>query len=321
MIATIRKMLWCLSTVGVFLCVAGASQVPAADALSFARQEDVIYGRKDGMALTLDVITPKNKANGAAVVWVISGGFFSSHEAINPGFVVELLNRGYTVFAVVHGSQPRYTIPDAIADMNRSVRYIRCHAKDFKIDPQRIGITGGSAGGHLSLMIGNGGTMGNPKAADPVERASSRVQAVACFFPPTDFLNYGKEGVVAMGTGVLSGFKAPFDFRELDPKTRAYVLIDDPARRLEIGRQISPLTHVSKDSAPTLIVHGDADALVPIQQSERIMARFKEAGVPAQLVVKHGAGHGWLTISLDMPTIADWFDKYLLEPKGQSDKR
>jgi acetyl esterase/lipase len=303
-----------LSTIGAFiLLLASASQVPAADSPAFARQEDVIYGRKDGMALTMDVLTPKDKANGAAVVWVISGGFFSSHEAINPGFVLEFLKRGYTVFAVVHGSQPRYTIPDAVADMNRSVRYIRCRAKEFKIDPQRIGITGGSAGGHLSLMIGTAGGLGNPKAADPVERVSSRVQAVACFFPPTDFLNYGKEGVVALGTGTLAGFKAPFEFRELDPKTKAYVPISDPARRLEIGRQISPLTHVSKDSAPTLIIHGDADMLVPIQQSQRIMARFKEVGVPAELVVKHGYGHGWLTITLDIPTIADWFDKHLLE--------
>lgn len=193
------------------------------------------------------------------------------------------------------------------------MHYVRFHAKQFKIDPQRIGITGGSAGGHLSLMIGTAGSTGDPKAADPIERVSSRVQAVACFFPPTDFLNYGKEGVVALGTGTLAGFKAPFEFRELDPKTRAYVQITDPARRLEIGRQISPLNRVSKDSAPTLIIHGDADPLVPIEQSKRIIARFKEAGVPAELVVKHGCGHGWLTIALDIPTLADWFDKHLLE--------
>lgn len=312
MLATIRKSPWYVLTIGALLFLASVSRVPAADFPAFTRQEDVIYGRKDGMALTMDVITPKDKPNGAAVVWVISGGWFSSHEAINPGFVLEFLKRGYTVFAVVHGSQPRYTIPDAVADMNRSIRYIRYHAKDFKIDPQRIGITGGSAGGHLSLMIGTAGGAGNPKAADPVERVSSHVQAVACFFPPTDFLNYGKEGVVALGTGPLSGFQAPFDFRELDPKTKSYVPIVDPARRLEIGRQISPLTHVSKDSAPTLIMHGDADALVPIEQSQRIIARLKKAGVPAELVVKHGCGHGWLTIVLDIPTIANWFDKRLV---------
>jgi acetyl esterase/lipase len=286
----------------------------AAEPGAFTRQEDVIYGRKDGMALTMDVLTPKEKANGAAIVWVISGGFFSSHEAINPVFVADFLKRGYTVFAVVHGSQPRYNIPDAVADLNRSVRYIRCHAKDFKIDPQRIGITGGSAGGHLSLMMGTAGSAGDPKSPDPVERTSSRVQAVACFFPPTDFLNYGKEGLVSLGDGPLAAFKAPFEFRELDPKTRCFVPTSDAARRLQIGRQISPITHVSKDSAPTLIIHGDADTLVPIQQAERIMARFKENKVPAELVVKHGYGHGWATILLDMPTIADWFDKYLAAP-------
>ena len=282
---------------------------------SLARQEDVIYGRKDGMALTLDVLKPKKDANGAAVIWVISGGFFSSHEAIHPPFVAELLNRGYTVFAVVHGSQPRYTIPDAVADLNRAVRYVRYHAKDFGVDPQRFGITGASAGGHLSLMQGTAGDAGKPISLDPVERTSSRVQAVACFFPPTDFLNYGKPGNVALGTGILSGFKAPFEFREPDPKTRCYVAITDKARVLEIGRQISPVTHVSKDDPPTLIIHGDADTLVPIQQAQAIVAKFKEAGVPVELVVKPGAGHGWANLPADMKTIADWFDKHL-KPSG-----
>src|SRR5712692_7362068 len=97
----------------------------AADEPSFTRKEDVIYGRKFGTALTMDVITPKQNANGAAVVWVISGGWFSTHDAINPRACDELLKRGYTVFAVVHGSQPKFTIPEAIQDLNRAVRYLR----------------------------------------------------------------------------------------------------------------------------------------------------------------------------------------------------
>jgi len=299
----------------VLLVLAIAAEVRAADSTPYARQEDVIYGRKDGMALTMDVITPKENVNGAAVIWVVSGGFFSSHEAINPAAVTVLLKRGYTVFAVVHGSQPRYTIPDAVADLNRATRFIRCRAKDFKIDADRIGITGGSAGGHLSLMQGVAGDLGNPKAKDPVERISSRVQAVACFFPPTDVLNYGKEGNVDLGTGILKNFRAPFEFRQLDPKTHCYVPITDEKRILEIARSISPVYHVTKDDPPTLIIHGDADALVPIQQAHLIMAKFKEAGVPAELVVKPGAGHGWLTLPLDMSTIADWFDKYLKKPE------
>lgn len=282
-----------------------------AEITGYHRQEDVIYGRKDGMALTMDVITPKPNKNGLGVIWVVSGGYYSSHEAINPGFVGPLLNRGYTVFAVVHGSQPRYTIPDAVADLNRAVRYIRFHAKQYGIDPERLGITGGSAGGHLSVMQGVAGDLGNPKAKDPVERTSSRVQAVACFFPPTDFLNYGQPGNVALGTGILKDFPAPFQFRELDPKAKCFVQITDEKRRLEIARQISPVYHVTKDDPPTLIIHGDADKLVPIQQAELLMAKFKEVGVPAELVVKKGAGHGWLTLAMDLDIIADWFDKHL----------
>ena len=175
---------------------------------AFDQKVDVVYGRKFGTALTMDVFTPKANANGAAVVWVVSGGWFSSHEAINPGFVDELLKRGYTVFAVVHGSQPRFTIPEIVKDMNRAVRFIRYHAKDYHIDPDRIGITGASAGGHLSLMQGTAGDTGDKSAKDPIDQTSSRVQAVGCFFPPTDFLNYGKPGEIALGCGVLEGIQA-----------------------------------------------------------------------------------------------------------------
>ncbi len=214
-----RAPLACLLVVGGLLC--GAA-VRAADAPAFTRTDDVIYGRKYGMALTMNVFAPKENANGAAVIWVVSGGWFSAPEAATSESptspVKELVGRGYTVFAVVHGSQPKFTIPEILQDMNRAVRYIRAHAADYKIDPDRIGITGGSAGGHLSLMQGCAGDQGDPKAKDPIDRVSSRVQAVACFFPPTDFLNYGKPGEVALGKGVLKDFPAPFDFRELDPK-------------------------------------------------------------------------------------------------------
>jgi acetyl esterase/lipase len=295
-----------------FVIVAGwVAAARAADEPSFTRKEDVIYGHKYGTALTMDVFTPKHGANGAAVIFAVSGGFFSSRQMITPMFCTEFLKRGYTVFAVMHGSQPKYTIPEIIEDMNRAVRFIRYHAMDYDIDPNRIGITGGSAGGHLSLMMGAAGTDGNPKARDPVDGVSSRVQAVACFFPPSDVMNYGEKGTEALGTGRLSGFKAPFDFEELDPKTRAFVRITDPEKRREIGRRISPVNHVTASAAPTLIIHGDADQLVPIQQAEVFIAKLKEVGVPCELVVKPGAGHGWQHLDRDMPTLADWFDKYL----------
>src|SRR5262245_45413365 len=162
-----RKVL--LAAVGLVLLASAAGR--AGDAPGFTRTKDVIYGRKAGLALTMDVFTPK-KPNGAAVVWVVSGGWFSGHQGINPAYLNEFLKRGYTVFAVVHGSQPRFTIPEILDDMHRAVRYIRSHAREYKIDPDRIGISGGSAGGHLSLMQGTAGDKGNPKAKDPIDRVS-----------------------------------------------------------------------------------------------------------------------------------------------------
>jgi acetyl esterase/lipase len=261
--------------------------------------------------LTMDVFAPKKEANGAALIFVVSGGWFSAHEQINLDFIKPHLTHGYTVFAVVHGSQPKFTIPEILEDMNRSVRFIRYHAKDFKIDPDRIGITGASAGGHLSLMQGTHGDKGNADAKDPIEKTSSRVQCVACFFPPTDFLNYGEKGKDAIGRGTLADFKAPFDFKEFDGEKKCFVSVTDEKKILEFGKRISPIYHVTENTPPTLIIHGDADTLVPIQQAETIIDKLKEAKVPCKLVVKKGAGHGWPDWQQDTATCADWFDKHL----------
>ncbi len=287
-----------------------------ADEPAYDRKEDVIYGRKFGTALTMDVFTPRKDTKGIGVVLVVSGGFFSSHESIQPAFVRPLTDRGYTVFTVVHGSQPRFTVPEIIQDMNRAVRFIRHHSKEYGIDPARLGVCGASAGGHLSLMLGTAGEPGKPDAKDLVDRESSRVQAVACFFPPTDFLNYGKTGnrkIHAIDHD--PPYRAAFDYRELDKQSRLWLPITDEARLEEITRQISPVYHVTPDDPPTFIIHGDQDRLVPLQQSELIVEKLKQAGVEAKLVVKKGAGHGWLTIGADASRCVDWFDQHLREPK------
>lgn len=287
--------------------------VHAGENQPFTRIPDVVYGRKDGTALTMDVFVPRQNANGVGIIWVVSGGWFSSHAAINPAAVEPFLKRGYTVFAVVHGSQPRYTIPEILLDLHRAVRFVRSHAKDYKIDPERLGITGGSAGGHLSLMQGTAGTPGDPQAKDPIERVSSRVQAVACFFPPTDFLNYGEKGKDAIGRGTLAAFKAPFDFKVFDPKSKTYERITDETKIVEMGRMISPITHVTADDPPMLIIHGDKDFLVPIQQAESFVARMKEVGATAELIIRKDAAHGWKDLPNDRALFADWFDRHLLK--------
>jgi len=292
----------------------------AADAPNYTRQEDVIYARKYGTALTLDVFRPKEHVNGIGIIFVVSGGWFSGHAGDGAvGRFAHLLDRGFTVFSVVHGSNPKFTIPEVFEDMNRAVRFIRFHAADYGIDPARLGITGASAGGHLSLLQGTAGDLGNPGAKDPIDRVSSRVQAVACFFPPTDFLNYGKPGENALGRGILWNFSGAFDFRELDPDFRKLKPITDEAKILEIGRGISPITHVTPDDPPTLIFHGDKDWLVPLQQSESFVEKMKAAGVEAKLVVKPGADHGWPDMGSDLAAIGDWFDSHLAKKANASE--
>jgi acetyl esterase/lipase len=300
-----------LAAIAASVCLAAPAL--AADP-NYTRKEDVIYGRKYGLAMTMDVFAPKEKPNGLGIIWCVSGGWVSGKPGgIGPG--QEFVNRGYTVFAVVHGSQPKFTIPEVLEDMHRAVRYIKAHAKEYGVDPERLGIAGGSAGGHLSLMQGCAPKEGKPEATDPVERQSSKVAAVACFYPATDFLNYGKEGQVQLGEGTLAGFRPPFDFWEREKGTNKLVVIADQERRKAIGKEISPIYHVSKTSAPTLIIHGDADFLVPIQQAEIIIAKLKENGVPCELVVRKGAGHGGPAFANDVKLLADWFDKYLADRK------
>lgn len=296
------------------LLAVSAPAVVAQDKL-YERTEDVVYGRKYGTALTLDVFRPKANANGKGVIFVVSGGWFSAHEAISEAFVLPFVKKGYTVFAVVHGSQPKFTIPEILEDMNRAVRFIRHNAGKYGVDPQKLGIYGGSAGGHLSLMVGMAGKEGNSAAKDEVDRESSRVQAVACFFPPTDFLNYGKAGENALGRGVLAAFRAPFDFQELDRSKNEFVPITEESRLEAIGKEISPVYHASSDDPPTLIIHGDADKLVPIQQAELVIERLKTEKVPTELVVKPGAAHGWPDLPKDIDLFVEWFDKHLSDSK------
>ena len=244
------------------------SQKPA----DYKRTEDVVYGRKFGTALTMDVIQP-TKSNGVGIVVVVSGGWFSSHEMITPSAYKPLLDRGYVLFAVVHGSQPRFIIPEITQDMQRAVRFIRHHAADYGIDPNRLGVTGGSAGGHLSLTLGTHGVKGPADAKDLIDRESSAVQCVACFFPPTDFCEItANPEWMGWESGILKDFKPAFG-----PQA------ETPEGRQKLGREISPIYFVSSNMPPTLIIHGNADPLVPIQQSESFVKRSQEAGATAEL--------------------------------------
>jgi acetyl esterase/lipase len=285
--------------------LASAAETPA-----WSVRDSVIYARVDNTALTYDVFTPANQ-NGAAVLWILSGGWVSSKLSGNPGLGAEYLKRGYTLFTISHGSTPRYTIDEIIPQVMRAVRHIRANAAGYGVAPDRFGVTGASAGGHLSLMIGLAGDAGDPAAKDPVDRVSSRVQAIAAFYPPTDFLNYGEPGARADGRGTLQDYRGAFAFRELSSTRRYFMPVEDPAKVHELARRISPVTHVSADDPPTLLVHGDQDKLVPLQQSQLVLEQLQRAGVATKLIVRPGEAHGWKDRAPDFAAFADWFDQHL----------
>jgi acetyl esterase/lipase len=214
-----------------------------------------------------------------------------------------LLRRGYTVFAVYHISQPDATVMEIVEDVNRALRFIRHHAGEYGVDPNRLGVTGGSAGGHLSLMLATGGGPGPVDASDPVDRETSAVQAVAVFYPVTDLLNLGDSTENLHDGGPPKSFVKAFGPDSTNLPTWKV-----------IGHETSPIYYVSSNLPPTLIYHGDADTLVPLDQSQRFQAAARKLGCTVELVVHSGGHHGWLSMVWDIRRFADWFDQYLRRP-------
>lgn len=293
-----RYRLW--RWLAVWVCLAGLGHAEEAE-LKFTRTEDVIYGRKFGTALTLDVYRPEHP-NGLGIIFLQSGGWISDHAKIAPdgGAWRPLLRHGYTVFVVVHGSRPKFDVTEMIPDLHRAVRFIRSTAVKYGIDPERLGLVGGSAGGHLGLLIATTGGPGDPQAADPVDRLSSAVQAVAVLFPPTDLLNYGQPGEDGVGVGRLANYRSAFGPRA-----------DTAEGRQVLGREISSIYYVTARMPPVLIIHGDADVIVPLQQSETFVAKAVAVGAVAKLITRPGLGHGWAPFKGDLNLFADWFDEHL----------
>ncbi len=259
----------------------------------------IVYGQRHGHDLTFQVVRP-TRPNGLGVVFMVSGGWKSGTNAFHPWMVAPLLRHGYTVFPVCHVSQPEATVMETFDDVSRAVRFIRFHAADYGVDPARLGVSGGSAGGHLSLMLATRGGPGPAESPDPVDRASSAVQAVAIFYPVTDLLNLGDSTENLHDNGPPKSFLKAFD---QVPKNL-------PAWQVT-GHDLSPIYYLSSNLPPTLIYHGDADTLVPLDQSQRFQARARELGRTVELVVHPGGHHGWPTMLWDVRKFADWYDQYL----------
>jgi acetyl esterase/lipase len=261
--------------------------VPAASQQPGPIVPDVIYGHKAGMALTFDVFKPNVASNGAGVLFMVSGGWVSTWRdpELSRAMYAPLLNAGFTVFSVRHGSSPQFKVPEAYDDVKRALRYIHIHAKDWGVDDNRLGVMGGSAGGHLALMLGNNSDSGDPAARDPVLRGSSKVAAVVAYYPPVDLRKM---------TGPSDRFPAlNFD--------------------TTLSAGISPILFVTPDDPPTLLVHGTGDTLVPDSHSKLIYAAFQEKKVPTNLILIEGAPHAFQGAALEQANAAavKWFLQYL----------
>lgn len=258
---------------------------------------DVVYGHKHGLALTFDAFRPRTNPNGAGVLFMVSGGWHSHWQPAAQMLPLfrSLCRKGFTVFAVRHGSSPKFTIPEIADDVRRSVRFVRLNAEQLGVDPQRLGVFGGSAGGHLALILGTTADDGDPRAKDPVLRTSDRVAAVVAIYPPTDIRPFVTP-------------KSPF-------YERYPALQFDPAKAAEF----SPVANVSKDDPPTLLIHGDRDKLVEIDHSLKILKEFQQKGVTSKLLTIEGGGHGFNSTDTQRTTeeMAAWFEKFLVKRKAR----
>jgi acetyl esterase/lipase len=293
----------------------------------FKLTRDVIYGRKYGTSLTLDVLQPLKNANGGALLELNNGDFISAPKQYGDSIFLHtqtLLNAGYTVIYVTPSGTPKHSIPEALADVQRAVRFVRYNAKRLNLDPDRLAVMGSSSGGYLAHMVGlwtepapKFPPASDPTAdlakTDPVEAVSSCVQAVISYFGPTDWLNYGQPGKTIFEHD-LPAFRSHhgiFDLFEFDADNFRFNKIADRNRQLQQLRKLSPVNLVSRSAAPTLIFHGDKDENVPLEQAETMYAALTKAGVITELVVKRGEGHGWSDNPEDSNKIVDWLNRHL----------
>lgn len=284
----------------VVLCVA-VTGARAADA-PYLQHQNLVYAESDGIGLLMDVFTPTGKSNGLAIVDVASGSWYSDRGKINDHKRAQMYDifcgRGYTVFAVRPGSRTKFSAPEMLGNLNQSIRWVKNHDKEYNIDRARLGLCGASAGGHLASLAAV------TAMDDDGDKPGTRVKAVAVFFPPTDFTNWGGAKVTPDGASRISKTVSGI----LYPGGVTTQTNEEIFAQME---KISPAKQVTTHCPPFLIYHGDADPLVPLQQSQVFVEELKKCNVPAELIVKPGGGHPWPTIHEEVAKVADWFDAKL----------
>jgi len=279
----------------VLMWLAVCTPALAADS-PYKQTKNVVYAETDGVGLVMDIFEPTGTPNGLAIVDVVSGAWDSDRSKIEQHRMAKMYDifcgKGYTVFGVRPGSKSKFTLAEMAKHVKQGIAWVKEHADEYKVDPNKLGLAGASAGGHLASLVA--------VTADD----KTRVQAVGIFFPPTNFLNF--RGVEIDENSPPERFtmvKALLYPNGNAPK--------DTAKLIEGLKAISPALLATKEAPPFLIIHGDADPLVPLDQSEMLKKALDECGAQCQLIVKAGGGHPWPTIHEEVGVIAEWFDKQL----------
>jgi acetyl esterase/lipase len=256
------------------LCL-GLAPAPAQAPAEVRTETDVVFGKGGGRELKLDLAMPKDGAGPfPAVVCVHGGGWVGGDRKQMAATIQVLARRGFVAVTPDYRTAPAHRFPAQLEDCKAAVRWLRANAAKYKVNPDRIGAVGFSAGAHLACLLGvtdkgDGleGTGGNPDV-------SSRVQAVVSFFGPTDLTakwwgpTEEKKNLVPLLGGTLS-------------------------ERPEAYRQASPITYAGAGSPPFLFFHGSADMTVPPEQSFDLAAKLRAAGVEARVIPVESEGHGW----------------------------
>lgn len=256
---------------------------------------DVAYGTGGDTSLLLDLAMPKT-GDGPfpVVVFLHGGGWLEGNRQEMNHFIEGVAGLGYVGITVDYRLVPAARFPAQVEDCKAAVRWLRANAAKYRIDPQHVGVVGFSAGGHLASMLGvtDGKDGFEGAGGNPVQ--SSRVQAVVTFFGLTDFTTRDWP-------------------RDLEKEVIEPFLGGSFAERAETYRRASPINYVTKDAAPFLFFHGSDDKLVPVDQSRRLGEKLKSAGVPAEVNVLEGEGHGFTHTSNQkaMQRMLDFLDARL----------
>lgn len=270
-----RRMLVAL----VLVVLGGGSQTAAQSHV----EKNIIYGMYSGLALLVDVHHPE-KSNGHGVIFVAGSAWQAPLTYGTVGLKEEqmsdwgpaLLRAGYTVFAINHRAVPRFRYPSPVDDVQRAVRLVRHNARQFGIDPSRLGALGGSSGAHLIGLVAMLAAPGIADDADPVNREPATLQCVVLRAIPADMSKM--IGSSTIGTATVVSFVDRLPTPSPDDQ--------------KVYRAASPIAHVSASSPPVLLLHGDADDTVPYQQSVAMEAALRGVNVPVKLVRVPGGAHG-----------------------------